>query len=75
VFVSEGPHCPDLEQIARAGPDRVRVLPPQWEDCLRAPFSLSATLRSWSRGARHGGSVLLPSKTANVLAAACPAWR
>jgi colanic acid biosynthesis glycosyl transferase WcaI len=70
VFVGDGPHRVELEQIARASSGRVRVLPPQPEHVLHAFLSAcdASIVIAWTR---HGGS-LFPSKVANILAAGCP---
>lgn len=70
IFVGDGPHRRDLEQLAAASPDRLRVLPPQSEHGLHAFLSAcdASIVVAWTR---HGGS-LFPSKVANILAAGCP---
>ncbi len=70
VFIGDGPHRLDLERVAAAHPDRIRVLPPVSEADLHTFLAACDTsiVVAWTR---HDGS-LFPSKAANILAAGCP---
>ena len=70
VFIGDGPYRSDLERIAAAHPERIRVLPPVSETDLHGFLAAcdAAIVVAWTR---HDGS-LFPSKAANVLAAGCP---